>query len=183
MACYIQTIVIIVVALFNITNVAQHTFVAVHIHHRALDAAGITVPTMQPNPPMVSPPSAQPSSESNISGPIIAPSVAPSYVPSIFNISPPPTFPSSLRPTEQPTRGAFSHGLRAVTVLAPSCLIAGIYATCVFVMGHREGLQFAESATGVEACVQDDQGIFRTQFFSIECKFSYLWFCFDVIFS
>jgi FAD:protein FMN transferase len=59
-----------------------------------------------------------------------------------------------------------SHGLRAVTVLAPTCLVAGIYATCVFVMGRREGLQFAESATGVEACVQDEQGIFRTQFFS-----------------
>jgi len=59
-----------------------------------------------------------------------------------------------------------NHGLRAVTVLAPTCLVAGIYATSVFVLGRRDGLQFAESATGVEACVQDEQGIFRTQFFS-----------------
>lgn len=59
-----------------------------------------------------------------------------------------------------------NHGLRAVTVLAPTCLVAGIYATSVFVLGRRDGLQFAESATGVEACVQDELGIFRTQFFS-----------------
>lgn len=57
------------------------------------------------------------------------------------------------------------HGLRAVTVLAPTCLVAGIYATCVFVMGRKEGLQFAESATGVEACVQDDQGTAATRQF------------------
>jgi thiamine biosynthesis lipoprotein len=50
--------------------------------------------------------------------------------------------------------------------LAPTCLVAGIYATSVFVLGRRDGLQFAESATGVEACVQDEQDIFRTQFFS-----------------
>lgn len=57
------------------------------------------------------------------------------------------------------------HGLRAVTVLAPSCLVAGIYSTCVFVLGRREGLQFAESAPGVEACLQDEQGISSTRHF------------------
>ena len=57
------------------------------------------------------------------------------------------------------------HGLRAVTVLAPTCLVAGIYATCVFVLGRTEGLQFAESATGVEACVQDEQGTATTRNF------------------
>ncbi len=57
------------------------------------------------------------------------------------------------------------HGLRAVTVLAPACLVAGIYSTCVFVMGRTDGLQFAESATGVEACVQDDQGTMTTRNF------------------
>jgi len=58
-----------------------------------------------------------------------------------------------------------AHGLRAVTVLAPTCLLAGIYATCVFVMGAKEGLQFAESATGVEASLQDEQGNKTTRHF------------------
>jgi thiamine biosynthesis lipoprotein len=58
-----------------------------------------------------------------------------------------------------------SHGLRAVTVLAPTCLLAGIYATCVFVLGRKDGLQFAESATGVEACVQDERGVAATRNF------------------
>lgn len=58
------------------------------------------------------------------------------------------------------------HGVRAVTVLAPTCLVAGIYATCVFVLGRREGLQFAENAPGVEACVQDETGIAVTRGFA-----------------
>jgi thiamine biosynthesis lipoprotein len=58
-----------------------------------------------------------------------------------------------------------SHGLRAVTVLAPTCLVAGLYSTCVFVLGWKEGLQFAENAPGIEACVQSDQGIASTRDF------------------
>ncbi|TDU66166.1 thiamine biosynthesis lipoprotein [Prosthecobacter fusiformis] len=58
------------------------------------------------------------------------------------------------------------HGLRAVTVLAPTCLVAGIYSTCVFVLGRREGMQFVQNAPGVEACLQDEQGISGTEHFS-----------------
>jgi thiamine biosynthesis lipoprotein len=50
------------------------------------------------------------------------------------------------------------HGLRAVTVIAPSCLLAGIYSTCVFILGLKEGLLFADRAPGVEACAQDEHG-------------------------
>ena len=57
------------------------------------------------------------------------------------------------------------HGLRAVTVLAPTCLVAGIYSTCAFVLGKKEGLHFVECATGVEACVQDDHGAAATRNF------------------
>lgn len=57
------------------------------------------------------------------------------------------------------------HGLRAVTVIAPSCLLAGIYSTCVFVLGLREGLRFAENGKGVEACVQDEGGLHVTREF------------------
>lgn len=57
------------------------------------------------------------------------------------------------------------HGLRAVTVLASSCIVAGIYSTCLFVLGWKEGLAFAESAPGVEACLQSDQGQITTRNF------------------
>ena len=57
------------------------------------------------------------------------------------------------------------HGLRAVTVLAPTCLLAGIYSTSVFVLGLKEGLQFADNAPGVEACVQDAHGAHVTRGF------------------
>lgn len=58
-----------------------------------------------------------------------------------------------------------SHGLRAVTVLAPSCLVAGIYSTCAFILGWREGLQFVENAPGVEACLQNEQGVIVSRHF------------------
>ena len=57
------------------------------------------------------------------------------------------------------------HGLRAVTVIAPSCLLAGIYSTCVFILGLREGLLFADRAPGVEACAQDEHGPHATREF------------------
>jgi FAD:protein FMN transferase len=51
------------------------------------------------------------------------------------------------------------NGLRAVTVVADSCLEAGIYSTTVFVLGLREGLPLATLARGVEVCAQTEQGI------------------------
>lgn len=50
-------------------------------------------------------------------------------------------------------------GMRAVTVVAPSCLEAGIYSTAVFVLGPREGLPLAALARGVEVCAQSESGI------------------------
>ena len=52
-----------------------------------------------------------------------------------------------------------SNGMRAVTVVAPSCLEAGIYSTAVFVLGPRDGLQLATLARGVEVCAQSESGI------------------------
>ena len=52
-----------------------------------------------------------------------------------------------------------SNGMRAVTVIAPSCLEAGIYSTAVFVLGPREGLHLASLARGVEVCAQAESGI------------------------
>ena len=52
-----------------------------------------------------------------------------------------------------------ANGMRAVTVVANSCLEAGIYSTAVFVLGHREGLHLASLARGVEVCAQGEHGI------------------------
>lgn len=51
------------------------------------------------------------------------------------------------------------NGVRAVTVVADSCLEAGIYSTAVFVLGEREGLHLSSLARGVEVCIQTEQGI------------------------
>jgi FAD:protein FMN transferase len=58
-----------------------------------------------------------------------------------------------------------SNGLHAVTVTAPTCLMAGIYATCIFVLGKKEGLRFANCAPLLDACVQDDHGVEKTRNF------------------
>ena len=52
-----------------------------------------------------------------------------------------------------------NNGMRAVTVVANSCLEAGIYSTAVFVLGLREGLHLASLARGVEVCAQGEHGI------------------------
>ncbi len=52
-----------------------------------------------------------------------------------------------------------ANGMRAVTVVAPTCLEAGIHSTTVFVLGVREGLHLASLARGVEVCAQTESGI------------------------
>jgi FAD:protein FMN transferase len=52
-----------------------------------------------------------------------------------------------------------TNGMRAVTVVAPSCLEAGIYSTAVFVLGPRAGLHLASLARSVEVCAQSESGI------------------------
>lgn len=57
------------------------------------------------------------------------------------------------------------NGMRAVTVVAPTCLEAGIYSTAVFVLGTRKGLELASRAPGVAVCTQSPEGIDGTQNF------------------
>jgi FAD:protein FMN transferase len=52
-----------------------------------------------------------------------------------------------------------ANGMRAATVIAPTCLDAGIYSTAVFVLGPRDGLRLASLALGVEVCAQTESGI------------------------
>lgn len=58
-----------------------------------------------------------------------------------------------------------ANGMRAVTVIANSCLEAGAYSTAVFVLGAREGLHLASLARGVEVCAQTEAGIDGTRAF------------------
>lgn len=58
-----------------------------------------------------------------------------------------------------------ANGLRAVTVVAPTCLEAGVYSTTVFVLGTREGIRLASLARGVEVCAQSESGIEGTRTF------------------
>jgi len=59
-----------------------------------------------------------------------------------------------------------ANGMRGVTVLAPTCLQAGIYSTAIFVMGLKEGLRFASCARDLDACIQTDNGAEATPGFS-----------------
>jgi thiamine biosynthesis lipoprotein len=55
--------------------------------------------------------------------------------------------------------------MRAVTVVGPTCLEAGIFSTAVFVLGVRDGLHLASLARGVEVCAQTETGIEGTRSF------------------
>ena len=58
-----------------------------------------------------------------------------------------------------------ANGMRAVTVLAPTCLQAGIYSTALFVLGPKDGLRFANCARDLDACLQTDHGMETTRNF------------------
>jgi thiamine biosynthesis lipoprotein len=51
-----------------------------------------------------------------------------------------------------------ANGVRGVTVIAPTCLQAGIYSTAIFVLGLKAGLRFAACARDVETSIQTDRG-------------------------
>jgi thiamine biosynthesis lipoprotein len=51
-----------------------------------------------------------------------------------------------------------ANGMRGVSVIAPTCLQAGIYSTAIFVLGPKHGLRFAACARDVEASIQTDTG-------------------------
>ena len=46
-----------------------------------------------------------------------------------------------------------AHGARQVTIIAPTCLQAGVLATTAFIMKPAEGINFIQEAMGAEGCI------------------------------
>jgi thiamine biosynthesis lipoprotein len=57
------------------------------------------------------------------------------------------------------------NGCRAVSVIAPSCTIAGLFSTTVFILGPKEGLQLIETHPGAAGVVTTNITQFFTQRF------------------
>ena len=58
-----------------------------------------------------------------------------------------------------------THDLRQVTVVAPSCMQAGVWATTAFVLGVEAGRRLVEEQMGVEACFVTDTARAQTRGF------------------
>ncbi|MEC7863052.1 MAG: FAD:protein FMN transferase [Verrucomicrobiota bacterium] len=52
-----------------------------------------------------------------------------------------------------------SNGIHSVTVIAKSCLEAGIHSTVCYILGVNEGLNFSSKAHDIDVCIQSDQGM------------------------
>ena len=57
------------------------------------------------------------------------------------------------------------NGCRAVSVIAPSCTIAGLFSTTVFILGEKEGLQLIETHPGAAGVVTSNETQFYTKRF------------------
>lgn len=57
------------------------------------------------------------------------------------------------------------NGCRQVTVVAPSCLLAGAFSTALFILGPEQGLRFASDMMHVEARILTDQAQHQTRGF------------------
>ncbi len=58
-----------------------------------------------------------------------------------------------------------THGLRQVTVVAPTCLQAGMLATTAFVLGPEAGLDLIQETMGAEACMVSTRAKHQTRGF------------------
>jgi FAD:protein FMN transferase len=58
------------------------------------------------------------------------------------------------------------HNCQAVSVIAPSCVLAGILSTAGFILGAQEGLKLIRAQTGVEACITTENARHHTRRFS-----------------
>jgi thiamine biosynthesis lipoprotein len=58
-----------------------------------------------------------------------------------------------------------NNGCRAVSVIAPSCTIAGLFSTTVFILGEKEGLQLIETHPGAAGVITNNVTQFYTKRF------------------
>ena len=58
------------------------------------------------------------------------------------------------------------NGCRAVSVIAPSCTIAGLFSTTVFILGEKEGLQLIETHPGAAGVITNNVTRFYTKRFN-----------------
>ncbi len=59
-----------------------------------------------------------------------------------------------------------SNGCQAVSVIAPSCVMAGILSTAGFILGAEEGLELIREQAGAEACITTEHARHQTRKFS-----------------
>ncbi len=52
-----------------------------------------------------------------------------------------------------------SNGIDSVTVIAKTCLEAGIHSTVCYILGAEKGLNFSSKSHEIDVCIQSDQGI------------------------
>lgn len=57
------------------------------------------------------------------------------------------------------------NGCRAVSVIAPTCTIAGILSTTAFILGPTEGLELISNQMGADGCITTDKSRFETRRF------------------
>ncbi|MEI6085212.1 MAG: FAD:protein FMN transferase [Verrucomicrobiota bacterium] len=57
------------------------------------------------------------------------------------------------------------NGCLSVTVIAPSCTMAGVLSTSAFIIGPRDGIRLIETCTGAEACILTAKGNYETRRF------------------
>jgi thiamine biosynthesis lipoprotein len=58
------------------------------------------------------------------------------------------------------------NGCQAATVIAPTCLMAGILSTAAFILGPRDGLELITHRGGAEGCITTDAARHQTRRFS-----------------
>lgn len=58
-----------------------------------------------------------------------------------------------------------AHGVRSVSVIAPSCTQAGFLSTAAFVLGPQEGLRLIESTAGAAGAIVTENQIFQSHRF------------------
>jgi thiamine biosynthesis lipoprotein len=58
------------------------------------------------------------------------------------------------------------NGCRAVSVIAPTCTVAGVLSTTAFILGHKEGLEMISSYHGASGCIVTDHQRYETRQFA-----------------